>query len=449
MTTRQSPAGGTTPSKHPLADRPTLLSRSSPPPPVRMIHLGLGGFHRSHQAWFTWHSHDAREWGIAAFTGRNPDAAQVLARQDCLYTLVERDADGDTCEIVGSISEARSGADTGRLGELLSASSTALVTLTITEAVYDLDGPDTPLVRLVNGLRLRQVSGAGPLAVVSCDNVPSNGDVAREAVLRIAERDYNPSLTAWINENVSFVNTSVDRITPRTTDQDIMDVEQREHYRDASPVIAEPFSSWVLSGEFPAGRPAWESAGAQFVDDITPYENRKLWLLNGAHSILAYKGRRRGHQTVAEALADPLCAGLMESFWDEAQRHLPSDELDVAGYRDALLQRFQNSRISHRLEQIALDATTKLPMRIVPVLLAERLAGRSGQAAAGALAAWIDFAGEHRSTQDPRSMHINSASVLEGRERTAALLHLLEPSLATDTDIVRLVHSLEELFLSE
>jgi fructuronate reductase len=431
------------PTDHSSTDPSASLKRTSPPAPIRIVHLGLGAFHRSHQAWFTWHADDALEWGIAAFTGRRPVAAQILSAQDCLYTLVKRDADGDTFEVIGSISEARDGADTARLGVLLAAPSTALVTLTITEAAYDLDSFDAPLVRLVEGLRLRQAAGAGPIAIVSCDNLPSNGDVARHAVLRTAQRYEDTSLTAWITQNVSFVNTSVDRITPRTTDQDIQDIERHERYRDESPVIAEPFSSWVLSGDFPAGRPAWESAGAQFVDDITPYENRKLWLLNGAHSILAYTGQVRGHQTVADALADPQCSDPMTRFWDEAQHHLPSEELDIAEYRTALMERFRNSRISHRLEQIAMDATTKLRMRVVPVLRAERGTGRTGSAAAGALAAWIDFAVLHGDTQDPNSDKIKHASTLEGPTRTAALLHLLDPSLAADPEIVRLVHSLQ------
>ncbi|MCC9205570.1 mannitol dehydrogenase family protein [Arthrobacter sp. zg-Y769] len=447
----QSSSSAIKPGGHRAASRAALLTRTSPPPPIRIVHLGLGAFHRSHQAWFTWHAPDAQEWGIAAFTGRRPDAALALSQQGCLYTLVERDADGDSLEIIGSISEAHDGADTARLGELLSASSTAIVTLTITEAAYDLDGSNTPLVRLVDGLRLRQASGAGPIAVVSCDNVPSNGKITGEAVLRIAERDDDTelSLTTWIKENVSFVNTSVDRITPRVTKQDISDIEQRERYRDESPVIAEPFKSWVLSGGFPAGRPAWESAGAQFVDDITPYENRKLWLLNGAHSILAYTGQLRGHHTVAEALADPGCSEPVNRFWDEAQRHLPAQELDIAAYRTALLRRFQNARISHRLEQIAVDATTKLRMRIVPVLLAERAAGRAGLAAAFALAAWIDFVAHHGSAQDPQSEQVGDASSLKGLDRTAALLALLEPSLATDAAIVHEVHSLQEISFDE
>ncbi|BBE24309.1 hypothetical protein MN0502_31920 [Arthrobacter sp. MN05-02] len=159
---------------------------------------------------------------------------------------------------------------------------------------------------------------------------------------------------------MSFVGTSVDRITPRTTAEDISEVSARTGLIDDAPVITEPFSSWILAGDFPAGRPAWETAGAVFVGDLEPFENRKLWLLNGAHSLLAYCGLARGHHTVAEALDDPLCAEAVEAFWDEAQHHLTLPALDIPAYRDALRERFRNARIAHRLEQIAADGTTKI-----------------------------------------------------------------------------------------
>ena len=217
-----------------------------------------------------------------------------------------------------------------------------MVTLTITEAAYRLraDGSLTNRARRRRGpcaadgpaaaTRRRRWAGwcwpsppAGlptpdPLAVVCCDNLSNNGTVAHNAVVGMAGA-WDADLAAWIDANVSFVSTSVDRITPRTTDADIAAVEAACGYRDNSPVVAEPFSNWVLSGDFPAGRPRWEDAGAVFVDEIEPYENRKLWLLNGAHSLLAYAGQLRGHTTVAEALADPLCLRAVESFWDEAE----------------------------------------------------------------------------------------------------------------------------------
>ena len=451
---------------------PPVLDRSLKPlpkAPVRIVHLGLGAFHRSHQAWYTQHSSDAGGWGIAAFTGRRPDAAQALSGQDCLYTLIERSAGGDSFEVIGSIVEAVDGANISRLSELVSARETAIVTMTITEAAYGLaaDGtfdadapaaagdlrelaaaaaggtgtPSTPLGRLVLALAGRKDADAGPLAVVSCDNLSANGDVARRAVLGMAAA-WGQELTDWIAGNVSFVSTSVDRITPGTRHTDIEEVAERCQYRDSSPVVAEPFRNWVLSGDFPAGRPRWEEAGAVVVDDIEPYENRKLWLLNGSHSILAYAGQLRGHTTVAEALADPLCRKAVEEFWDEAGSQLQGEGLEIPQYRRALLERFGNARIAHRLAQIAADGTTKLRMRAVPVLLGERSDGRTGRSSARMLAAWIDYLGFAQDFQDPLSAEIRGANRLDGIERVQALLRLVSANLADDPQIVSLVHGL-------
>lgn len=427
---------------------PLLGRKGAPAPPVRIVHLGLGAFHRSHQAWFTAHAPDAGEWGIASFTGRRPDAAITLAAQDGLFTLVERGPDGDRFEVVGSIAEAVDGADTAHLNGLVSAAPTSIVTLTVTEAVYEKHDADSPLGRLVRALAVRRAAQGGPIAVVSCDNVAGNGEVARRAVLAIAEGLDSGSggsgLAEWIRENVSFVGTSVDRITPRTMPEDVALVAAECGYRDEAPVVAEPFANWILAGEFPAGRPRWEDAGAQFVADIEPFENRKLWLLNGAHSLLAYAGQLRGHRTVAEAIADPACREAVEAFWDEAARHLTLPELGVPAYREALIERFSNPRIAHHLAQIAADGTTKLRMRAVPVLSAEMGDGRTGVAAARMIAVWMDFVSSDGAGdfQDPLKERVLAAASLEGRERTAALAKLVSPDLAGDPTVVDRLHSL-------
>ena len=393
------------------------------PPPVRVVHLGLGAFHRAHQAWYTAHATDAGEWGIAAFTGRTPDAALELAPQDGLFTVVVRSGDGDRHDVVGSIAEAWDGARLDRLVTLLSAPTTAVVTLTVTEKGYHLgsDGrldasdpavtadlallralPDgdlaanapavtTALSRLALGLEARRRAGGAPIAVVPCDNLPANGPTVGAAVLALAG-EVSPALAAWVGERVSFVSTSVDRITPRTTEADRAGVRAATGYDDAAVVVTEPFADWVLSGEFPAGRPAWETAGARFVDDVEPFERRKLWLLNGAHTLLALMGPPRGHVTVAQAIGDPVLRDAVERLWDEACAHLPGG-LDLPAYRAALLERFANARIEHRLEQILLDSDQKLPIRIVPVALAERAAGRSAAGCAAPIAAWVRLQG--------------------------------------------------------
>jgi fructuronate reductase len=443
---------------------------TAPKPPVRIVHLGLGAFHRSHQAWYTSQASDAADWGIASFTGRRPDAAVALAEQDGLFTVVERADSGDSFAVVGSIVEAVDGADVQRLAELVEAPATAMVTLTVTEAAYRLgaDGqldtnasdvasdlallasgsgnPSTPLGRLVFALAARRAADAGPIAVVCCDNLANNGTVARNAVTGLAAA-WDADLAAWVEANVSFVSTSVDRITPRTTDEDIAAVEAACGYRDNSPVVAEPFTNWVLSGDFPAGRPRWEDAGAVFVDHIEPFENRKLWLLNGAHSLLAYAGQLRGHTTVAHALADRECRNAVESFWDEAETNLSGEaaggaDLQIPAYRDALLARFSNGRIAHHLAQIAMDGSTKLRMRAVPVLLAERAQGRSGIAAARMIAAWIDFSAAAETFHDPLAAEVAEANKLDGPARVQALLALVDPAVAADGAVVELVSGL-------
>lgn len=369
-------------------------AEDAPLPPVRMVHLGLGAFHRAHQAWYTSVVDVHDEWGIAGFTGRSPKVADELAAQGGVFTLIERSAEADTLSVVGSIVEARDGADIDRLCALMARSEVAVVTLTITESGYAAEADSDPrtsvLGRFAIALNARRLAGLGALAVVSCDNLSHNGDVTRAAVDAIAG-GIDPALPEWIDQTISFVSTSVDRITPRATEADIDLVGKQTGRLDRAVVVAEPFSDWILSGDFPAGRPRWENAGAQFVDDIAPFERRKLWLLNGAHSLLAYVGRLAGHSTVSGAFADPIVNALVNDYWDLAAMHLPEVGLDVAGYRRQLGERFSNPRISHQLDQIAQDGIHKLRERIVPVIERQRSAGAPATAAWRAVAAL----GEH------------------------------------------------------
>ncbi|GAA5201613.1 mannitol dehydrogenase family protein [Arthrobacter gyeryongensis] len=439
-------------------------------PPIRIVHLGLGAFHRAHEAWYTWKADSEAEWGIACFTGRSPAAATALASQDGLYTLIERSATGDTFQVVSSIVEARDGSELARLRELLRAETTAVVTLTITEAGYhllpngalDLDqpavaadiqalrqsedlpdngGPSTPIGRLVLGLGDRMSARAGEIAIVCCDNLADNAAATRNAVFGLAQAA-DPPLASWIAENVSFVGTSVDRITPRTTDADLDIVREYLGLEDHSPVVTEPFTNWILSGSFPMGRPAWEDAGAVFVENLEPYENRKLWLLNGAHSLLAYTGLQRGHTTVAEALLDPYCSRWVQEFWDEAERNLPSKELQISAYRAALLERFSNKRISHQLSQIAADGTHKLRMRALPVIQAELSAGRPATGAMRVISAWLGWVQGAETIQDPAIEAIRAALQQDGRKRTESLTATIDQQLAQDPSALELIEKL-------
>src|SRR5450755_3148699 len=429
--------------------------------PVRIVHLGLGNFFRAHQAWYTDNASDAAEWGIAAFTGRSTELADALTAQDGLYTLITRATAGDSCHVLGSVSRAHPGTDTQAWLGYLADPEVRIVTLTVTEAGYvrgsdgglDTERPDiqrdlaalrrdigasvrTTPARLVAGLAARCGADAGPLAVVSCDNLPENGAAAARVVSDFAAL-LGPSLAGWIKHNVSFVTTMVDRITPATTQDDIDTAAELTGRADAAPVVTEPFTEWVLSGEFPHGRPAWENAGARFVDDITPFEERKLWLLNGAHSLLAYAGSARGHHTIAEAVTDPVCRDWMFEWWTEASDHLTLPPHDVADYRDALAERFANPRIRHLLAQIAADGSQKLPVRILPTIRHERAQGRLPLGALRAIAAWINhLRGAGAPVKDSAADQVVPLADGPLDDAVRAVIGYLDADLAADADVV-------------
>ncbi len=396
-------------------------------PAKQIVHIGLGAFHRAHQAWYTAQVSKNTEWGIVAFTGRSPKAAEELAAQNGRFTLVTRSVEGDQFEVIDSIVRAEDGNNTQVFVDAITDPATAIVTLTITEAGYGMDAnghvdtvnPPASLHRLAVALETRRRVNGLPIAVVSCDNMPSNG-----ALLKVAMTDlfasFGAESTDWLNTQVSFVSTSIDRITPKTTDADIALVEAATGWADKCPVVTEPFSDWVLEGEFPLGRPDWQNAGAKFVDHIEPFENRKLWLLNGAHSLLAYAGQLRGHQTVAEAIADPICFGWVKDFWAEAVNHLPAKDLDLATYQSALLSRFSNGKIAHRLAQIAIDGSTKLRVRVAPTAKAELVAGRDAHGCAVAIASWVQFVIE----QDGRVEDSQAERILQIVQSAQANIHV-------------------------
>jgi fructuronate reductase len=410
------------------------------PATERIVHIGLGAFHRAHQAWFT-HKVDAEnQWGIVAFTGRSPQAADELRDQDGLFTLIERGETEDRFEVIGSIVRAHDGNDMDALVAAVSNPQTAIITLTITEAGYGMDAnghvdtnnPPAALHRLAVALEARRRLHGRGLAVVSCDNIPNNG-----GLLKVAMTDlfglFSSEAIRWLENRISFVSTSVDRITPKTLEQDIETVLGATGYVDNSPVVTEPFKDWILQGEFPEGRPQWQEAGAKFVTDIALFEHRKLWFLNGSHSLLAYSGSLRGHTTVAEAIADEVCRAQVEQFWAEVANLLYQPELETESYRKALIKRYSNSRIEHRLSQIAIDGATKLRVRIVPTALNEIAHGRDAAGCASVIAAWIDFVVAAGSgVQDARAEEIRAAINASNdlTQRNRALVALLSQELA-------------------
>jgi fructuronate reductase len=439
----------------------TPLSRDTPAAPVRIVHLGLGSFFRAHQAWYTAAAPDAGRWGIAAFTGRSARLADELSAQDGLYTLIVRGADRDDFTVLGAVSAAYPGTDVETFCVLLSRPEVAVVTLTVTEAGYPRgrDGElavDDPVVRtdgqivqgtatgdvhsvpgrLVAGLAARKAAGAGGLAIVCCDNLPDNGAMTERLVTGLAELA-DPALAGWIRANVSFVTTMVDRITPATTADDIATVAAATGRADTVPVVTEPFTEWVLQGDFPAGRPRWEDAGARFVDDVAPHEQRKLWLLNGGHSLLAYAASALGHSTVAEAVADGRCRQWLAEWWDEAAARLPLPAAEVADYRAALLDRWANPRIRHMLAQIATDGSQKIAVRILPVLRLGRAGGELPPGAIRVLAAWVEhLRGAGAPVKDAAADTFVAAAAGTAEQAARAVLGLLDGALGADDDLI-------------
>jgi fructuronate reductase len=450
-------------------DDPPRLSRATrglpPAPPVRLVHLGLGNFHRAHQAWYTAEAGDAADWGIAAFTGRRPDVAEQLAPQDGLYTLITRSADGDSFAVLEALVAVHPSTDHEAYLDYLRRPEVAVVTITVTEAGYvrrpdghlDADretvagdiaalrgDPTAPTVslpgKLVAGLLARRAADAGPITILSCDNLPENGAVTATVVTELAAA-VDGTLPGWITEHIDFATSMVDRITPATTDEDRHLVATTQGYSDAAPVPTEPFAEWVVAGRFPAGRPRWEEAGARVVDDVGPYEQRKLWLLNGSHSLLAYAGSIRGHRTIDEAIGDPQCREWVETFWDEASPHLILEGAAVTDYRAALLDRFGNRRVRHQLSQIAPDGSIKLPVRIIPALRAERAEGRMPVGCATVLAAWVlHLQGQGAPIKDPGADAARAAVATDDRSAAVAgVLDTLSDGLSADRELVKVV----------
>ncbi|HMR32718.1 MAG TPA: mannitol dehydrogenase family protein [Geminicoccaceae bacterium] len=381
-----------------------------------IVHLGVGGFHRAHQAAVVDDCLAAGEtsWGIVAASLRSPETRDALQPQAGLYTLAIREDAGTALRVVGSIGEVLVGPeDPAALLARLADPRTRIVSLTVTEKGYLVDlasgtlkaddpgvihdlaqpaAPRTALGYLAQGLWLRRQAGAAPFTVMSCDNLPSNGRTLRRVLTDFATaRD--PAFGRFVADEVAFPSTMVDRIVPKTTDADRKMVDERLGVADAWPVMTEPFLQWVVEDRFPAGRPALESAGAEMVADVEPFEHMKLRLLNGAHTSLAAIGRLAGHQTVAEAIADPQIRRLVEAYWSEAIPTLGGGAGDPAAYTRSLLARFSNGALPHRTQQIATDSSQKIPQRILAPLQERLAAGQPSPAMTFAVAAWIRSCG--------------------------------------------------------
>lgn len=397
---------------------------------IGIVHLGLGAFHRAHQAVYLeryrQRSGDGG-WGVCSANLRSSiDLVDSLRDANYRYQVAEY-ADSQTLTLreIGVIEEAlfsgrdaagNWGRDRGALLARLAAPSTRIVTLTVTEKGYFLNPSsgelrlDDPMVAgdiaspgeprtapglLVEALARRHAAGVAPFTVLSCDNMPHNGQRTRRAVIRLAEQR-SAELAEWIAEQVAFPCSMVDRIVPAMTDADferLADVG----VDDSHAVVGEAFSQWVVEDNFPAGRPSWETEGVEMVANVAPFETMKLRMLNGSHSLLAYLGALAGIETVFEGVSQPaLRAFLRRYMLEEAAPTLDMPEgTDLVAYADSLLTRFANDSLRHRLQQIAMDGSQKLPQRWLSGALERVDAGQASPYVALGMAAWIRYTASH------------------------------------------------------
>ncbi|MFI5677415.1 mannitol dehydrogenase family protein [Streptomyces cellulosae] len=385
---------------------------------TRVVHFGLGAFHRAHQAVYTERAAalSGEPWGITAVAPRSAKTVRALRDQDCLYSVTERRPDGHRTRVVGSVVDALvMGPDAQDVDALLADPEVTVVTLTVTEKGYhrspatgaldsaappvaadlaaDPAGPlGTVVGRLAAGLAARMRAGAPPISVVSCDNVADNGDALRRVVHDFVRASAWPDRARVLDlmaSSVAFPATVVDRIVPATADSDLAAAHDALGVRDALCVAAEPYRQWVLEDSFAAPRPPWERDGALFVPDVTPYQLTKLRLLNGSHSALAYLGAAAGLTTIAETMAADWGERLVRALCAEVAPTLPAGHPDPVGYAEDLVVRFRNPAMRHLLRQIGTDGSVKITERWLPALRALRTRGASTPVLELALAAWM------------------------------------------------------------
>ena len=432
-----------------------------------VVHLGIGAFHRAHQAVVfdaALESGDLR-WGITGASLRSAGVRDEMNPQDGLYTVITRDGSGDALKVIGAVREVLVAPENPEaLVERLADPDVHIVTLTVTEKGYkldpatgalrtddpdvtadcaDLSAPKTAPGFLVAALSARRDLGLPPFTAISCDNLPHNGRRLEQAVLAIA-RAHRPELADWIAAHGAFPETMVDRIVPATTPADIDSLETALGASDRAMVKAEPFLQWVIEDRFCGPRPAFEKLGVQITADVAPWEEAKLRLLNGAHSSIAYLGGLAGIDFVHEVVAIPAFMRFVEALWDEAEASLsPPPGLDVAAYRAALMERFANPALQHRTRQIAMDGSQKLPQRLLAPIAARRAKGLDVDALALGVAAWMrwqrgrDDSGASHVVDDPLAA-VTAArldGVTDAEAQVAGLLSIdaiFPPALAAD-----------------
>ncbi|SDP65909.1 mannitol 2-dehydrogenase [Pedococcus dokdonensis] len=386
-----------------------------------IVHFGVGGFHRSHEAVYLdtlMNQGQALEWGICG-VGVLPHDRRIIDTLDAqrgLYTVVVKHPDGKwSAQVVGSIVEVVfAPADPGYVVDRLADDRTRIVSMTITEGGYlvnqetgEFDAgdpgiqqdlapgavPHTVFGYVVAALARRRDQGRAPFTVMSCDNLPDNGDVAKRMICAFA-RLKDPGLADWMEANVAFPNSMVDRITPVTTEQDIERLTDQFGVTDLWPVVCEPFSQWVLEDRFTQGRPPFEDAGVQLVEDVVPYELMKLRLLNASHQALCYLGYLAGHTYAHEVCQDPLFVRMLATFMEqEASPTLqPVPGVDLADYRRQLLERFANPEIRDPLTRLCAESSDRIPQWLVPVIRHNLRTGGAIDVSALVVASWARYA---------------------------------------------------------
>ncbi|WP_432502593.1 mannitol dehydrogenase family protein [Kineococcus arenarius] len=403
-----------------------------------VVHIGVGGFHRAHQAVYLDElaRRGHRDWGLVGVGMHSPQIGEVLQAQDRLYTVVERGAEQESARVVGVLTRYLLTADDpGAVLDVLADERTRLVTLTITGTGYridphsgefdadddavraDLEHPDRPRTvfgLLTGALARRRDAGTGPFTVLSCDNMQHNGAAARTAVLsfaRLRDERLGDDLAGWIEENVTFPSSMVDRITPTTTPEERDAIASSTGVDDRWPVITEPFTQWVVEDSFCAGRPPLEEVGVQFVDDVTPYETMKTRLLNASHCALGYLGHLAGYGTIDELMADDVFREyLVRLMGDEIAPLLPEvPGIDLDEYQRTLVERLSNPRMGDQLLRLCRRGSTKMPNYVFPSVRAALEQHRPHQLLVLAVAGWMrflrgyDYAGEGFPVEGPLS----------------------------------------------
>jgi len=386
-----------------------------------VVHVGVGGFHRAHQAMY----HDRMladgadlGWGICGVGVLPADRAmqQALDAQDGLYTLVLKHGDG-TYEprVIGSVVEYLFAPDDPEaVIEKMAAEPTRIVSLTVTEGGYNVSdvtgefdaanpgvladlapgaAPRTTFGLITEALRRRRERDLAPFTVVSCDNLPGNGELSKRVFTAFA-RLRDPELADWISGAVRFPNSMVDRITPATTDADRAEIAARFGIADRWPVVCEPFVQWVLEDDFAAGRPPYEDAGVQLVGQVEPYELMKLRLLNGSHQALCYFAYLAGYRLVHEAAQDRLFQGFLRGYMDhEASPTLPPvPGVDLTGYKRTLLERFANPQIRDTIARLCAQSSDRIPKFLLPVIRQQLATGGEIKRSAAVVASWARYA---------------------------------------------------------